>query len=106
MSAAPSQPASTGPRFYGQLFFPPARTCGTIPGELTTLDSACSGQTVHVLSILCGAGESTALLKAGDEVICRGRTADWLIIELPGRGELAVHRRDAAYVQIERGMRR
>ena len=75
------------------------------PAELTTLASVLPDQTAEVRSILAGAGESAALLYPGDVVVCRGRTADWVIVERAGQGEIAIHRHDARRVQIERDAR-
>ncbi|MBR9990656.1 MAG: ferrous iron transport protein A [Gemmatimonadetes bacterium] len=74
----------------------------TVPAQLATLATVEPGQAAEVRSILVGAGDSAALLRPGDTVLCRGRTSDWLVVELPGRGEVAVHRADARHVQIER----
>jgi hypothetical protein len=75
----------------------------TIPSGLTTLAGAEPGQCVKVRAILAGVGDTTALLRAGDTLTCRGRTSDWLIVEHALGGEIAVHRHDAELVQIERG---
>jgi hypothetical protein len=73
----------------------------TVPSDLATLADVHPGQVVEVRSILSGAGQTAALLRTGDVLICRGRTVEWLVVEQPGHGELAVHRHDAGLVQIE-----
>jgi hypothetical protein len=80
-------------------------TDSDIPGQVTTLAAVEPGQTAEVRSILQGAGDTAALLRPGDRVLCRGRTSDWLVVELPRHGEVAVHRADARLVQIERTLR-
>lgn len=80
----------------------PRRTRSNLPGALATLASVHRGNTCIVRSVLNGAGESAALLRPGDVLICRSRTTDWIIAELAGRGELAIHRADARHVRIER----
>lgn len=82
-----------------------AITDAGIPGQVMTLAAVEPGQTAEVRCILQGAGDSAALLRPGDRVLCRGRTSDWLVVEIPRHGELAVHRADARHVQIERALR-
>jgi hypothetical protein len=73
-----------------------------LPSELATLENARRGQVMEVRAVIDGAGESAAMLRPGDRVICRGRTSQWIVVELPGRGEYAVHRHDARFVRIDR----
>jgi hypothetical protein len=72
------------------------------PAELTTLASVRPDQAAEVRSILAGVGESAGMLLPGDVVVCRGRTADWVIVQRDGRDEIAIHRDDARRIQIER----
>jgi hypothetical protein len=76
--------------------------CRAIPAGLHTLESARPGERLEVRSILFGAGASAAMLRPGDVIYCRGRTAQWLVVELPGVGELAVHHHDARHIRTER----
>jgi hypothetical protein len=81
---------------------PESPTHVSVPGDVTTLASVILGQKAVVRCVLLGAGESVAMLRPGDTVHCRGSTSHWLVVELAGHGELAVHRDDARLVQIER----
>jgi hypothetical protein len=72
-----------------------------VPGAVRTLATAAPDQVVEVRTILYGVGESAALLRTGDVLTCRARTKDWVILERHGHGELALHRYDAALIQVE-----
>jgi hypothetical protein len=74
----------------------------TLPASVTTLALAEAGDTVTVRAILFGAGEASAMLRAGDQLTCRGATNEWLVLADRAGHELPVHRRDAALVQIDR----
>jgi hypothetical protein len=89
------------PRDYAPSKFDPLN--GGLPSDVTTLDHARRGQVLEVRCVLDGAGESAAMLRPGDRVVCRGRTSQWVVVELVGRGEYAIHRHDARCIRIERG---
>jgi hypothetical protein len=86
--------------------FPPRRSRrpgAGIPADVSTLDTSRRGETLEVRCVIGGGGDSVTMLRPGDHLICRGRTSQWIIVELPGRGEYAVHRDDARFVRVERG---
>jgi hypothetical protein len=85
--------------------FPPRRSrrpSAGIPADVSTLDTGRRGETLEVRCVIDGCGDTVTMLRPGDHLICRGRTSQWIIVELPGRGEYAVHRDDARFVRVER----
>jgi hypothetical protein len=74
----------------------------SVPSGLTTLSAATVGDVVEVRALLFGAGEVAASLCTGDRIACRARTDGWIVLERAGFGEVAISRRDAGYVQVER----
>jgi hypothetical protein len=74
----------------------------SVPAGLSTLSAAAVGDVVEVRALLFGAGEVAASLCTGDRIACRARTEDWIVLARPGFGEVAISRRDAGFVQVER----